>query len=82
MAPRAALNPIDLNLVPFQVGEKVAFHDDHSDERVAAKYGLIEAIGLDADGALKFDLAVLDPFTGDHDGGTKTIYRAGMEDIQ
>ena len=86
MAPRAKLNPIDPSLVPFQVGEKVAFREDpEQDGYVKARaglYGIIEEIGLDAEGALKFDLFVIDPFTGGQHGKTKTIYRAGMEDIQ
>lgn len=80
MAPKAKLNPIDPSLVPFQVGEKVAFTEDHG--KHGAMYGVIEEIGLDSDGALKLDLFVIDPFTGEQAGKTKTIYRAGMEEIQ
>ncbi len=82
MAPRAKLNPIDPSLVPFGVGEKLAFKEDHADASVSAMYGIIEAIGIDANGKLQLDLAVVDPFTGELKDGTKTIYRAGMEDIQ
>lgn len=82
MAPRAKLNPIDPSLVPFQVGEKVAFHDVHDEEYVEGMYGIVEEMGLDADGNLRLDLAVIDPFTGELKDGKKTIYRAGMEDIQ
>jgi hypothetical protein len=82
----ADLSPIDPSLVPFAVGEKFAFQDnpDHPgyDEGRAALYGLIEQIGLDGEGKLAFDLALVDPETGEWAGGTKTIYRAGMEDIQ
>ena len=81
MPPKAKLTPIDPQLVPFQVGEKVAFHDLHDDERVEGMYGRIEEIGLDSDGKLALDLAVIDPFTGELKD-PPIIYRAGMEDIQ
>ncbi len=80
MAPKAKLNPIDPSLVPFQVGEKVAFTEDHKSH--AAMYGVIEEIGLDAEGKLMLDLFVVDPSTGGQKGKTKTVYRAGMEEIQ
>lgn len=81
-----SLHPIDLALVPFSIGEKVAFHEDpafpgYSEER-AGLYGVIEEIGLDEVGALKFDVALFDPGTGSLLGDEKVIYRAGMEEIQ
>lgn len=86
MPPKAKLNPIDPSLVPFQVGEKVAFVEDPEKpgyvKARAGLYGVIEEIGLDAKGELRFDLVVIDPFTGEQHGKSKTIYRAGMEDIQ
>ena len=86
MPPTAKLNPIDPSLVSFQVGEVVAFHENpelegYVKER-AGLYGVIEDIGVDASGNLKLDLFVIDPFTGEQHGKTKTIYRAGLEDIQ
>jgi hypothetical protein len=76
----ADLSPIDPSLVPFQVNERVAFTEDHPDH--PGMYGIVTDIGGDTDGALKFDLFVIDPFTGEQEGTSKIIYRAGMEDIQ
>lgn len=86
MPPRAKLNPIDPSLVPFQVGEKVAFVEDPEKpgyvKARAGLYGVIEEVGLDSDGTLRLDVALIDPASGEHAGKEKTIYRAGLEDIQ
>lgn len=74
------LHPVDPSLLPFQVGERVAFTEDHKQH--GGLYGQIEEIGLDEAGALKFDVTVIDPATSEPHGKTKTTYRAGMEDIQ
>ena len=76
----ATLHPIDASLVPFQVGEKVAFTENHSDH--PGLYGAIETIGINDAGELRFVVVVIDPFTGDHAGDKHIIYEAGMEDIQ
>jgi hypothetical protein len=72
------LHSISAGLVPFQEGEKVAFREDHTDH--PGMYGVIQALGLDDNGDLAFDLAVHDPATGATD--EDTIYRAKMGDIQ
>lgn len=84
MAELHPINPAAFN-VPFQVGEKVAFPDEG--HKHAGLYGSVEAIGVDENGDLVFDLALIDPATGTwvpskKKGEEKIIYRAGMGDIQ
>ena len=67
------------DLVPFQVGEKVAFREDHPTH--AGKYGTVKQIGITEEGNLEFDLIVFDPNVG-YTGKEKKIVRATMEEIQ
>jgi hypothetical protein len=79
VTPRAKLHPVDPSLVPFRVGEKVAFREDHVPH--GGMYGVIRDIGVDPDGELAFDLAVFDPFVG-VTGEETLVTRSRMEDIQ
>lgn len=78
MAKAKTLEPIPQTSVPFWVGEKVAFREDHADH--PGMYGLIETIGV-ADGLIQFDVSVIDPSTGGPVDPPVTR-RATMEDIQ
>lgn len=63
--PAPGLHAIDqslLTLVPFNVGERVAFQENH--HLHGGKYGVIQAIGF-AEGGIRLDLLVFDPHTGD-----------------
>lgn len=73
------LHPVDASLLPFQVGERVAFREDH--ETYPGMYGAITAIGVDASGALAFDVNVFDPFVGAPTEDAP-VHRARMGDIQ
>ena len=75
---RAYLEPLPYGLVPFAVGEKVAFREDHGEH--PGLYGRVEALGLE-DGAVAFDLLVLDPATG-MPIEPEVVRRTTMEEIQ
>lgn len=90
----AYLEPIPAELVPFQVGEKVAFPDivtnpasivpgsveeRHPEHPLAGMYGRVEAIGV-ADGLIQFDVTVIDPATGEPT--SDELQRVTMEEIQ
>jgi hypothetical protein len=75
--PLAELHPINPDLSPLSVGDKVAFNEDH--KKHPAMYGVISAIGLDSNGNLTFDLNVIDPTDGTVDS---TTFRANLGDIQ
>jgi hypothetical protein len=83
------LGPLDyelLRLVPFNVGERVAFPDidpgpgNPAQHEHAGRYGVIKAIGY-ADGGIRLDLLVFDPNAGVQDADS-IIYRATMGELQ
>lgn len=65
-------------LVPFTVGERVAFREDHD---LGGNYGMVKQIGVTLEGNIEFDLQVYDPYVG-HTGEEPMIVRATMEEIQ
>ncbi|HEY1249179.1 MAG TPA: hypothetical protein VGE97_09340 [Nitrososphaera sp.] len=73
-----ALDPIPVGVLPFQVGEKVAFIEDHP---VHPKmYGIVTETGIE-DGVFKFWVNVQDPETRLVEDPPVT-YLATMEEIQ
>jgi len=77
MSKPKSLEPIPQTNVPFWIGEKIAFREDHPDH--PGMYGLIQNIGV-ADGIIQFDVTVLDPAT--NTPATDELRRTTMEEIQ
>ncbi len=88
----AKLHPINSAMSPFQVGEIVAFREDHATHgatmdgnggmTACGKYGAIREIGLDADGDVAFNVVTYDPINGPPSAEDKADYQATMGEIQ
>lgn len=92
LTPLIPLEQEFLGKLSLRVGEKIAFPDyvdpvgeSPDDNHVqAGMYGIIRVIGI-YDNAIKFDCAVVDPFTGlvqTDDDGEEVIHRAGLGEFQ
>lgn len=88
----AKLHPVNSELVPFQVGEIVAFREDHATHGAtlednggmtgSGKYGAIREIGLNADGDVAFNVVTYDPTNGPPSAEDPANYQATMGEIQ
>lgn len=70
------LEPIPQDLAPVWAGEKVAFTEDHP--TYPGMYAYVNSFGVEG-GILKYDVSVMDPFTGEL---TSDQARITSEEIQ